>query len=92
MTLQINHRPEAGRIEANVENNLCYIEYRLDSTVMHVLHTIVPAAVGGRGIAGKLTDYALDLARENGWKINPVCSYTAAYFKRHPEHRDLSAA
>ena len=91
MTLQITHRPEAGRIEATVENSLCYIEYRLDGSIMHVLHTIVPDAVGGRGIAGKLTEFALELARENGWKINPVCTYTAAYFKRHPQLPQLRA-
>lgn len=91
MTLQITHHPETGRIEANVDNNLCYIEYRLQAPVMHVLHTIVPDAVGGRGIAGKLTEFALDLARANHWKINPVCSYTAAYFKRHPQLEPLRA-
>jgi len=91
VTLQITHNPDAGRIEATVDNSLCYIEYRLDTPVMHVLHTIVPDAVGGRGIAGKLTEFALDLARANNWKINPVCSYTAAYFKRHPQLETLRA-
>ncbi|WP_193088650.1 GNAT family N-acetyltransferase [Advenella sp. FME57] len=91
MTLQITHRPEAGRIEATVENSLCYIDYRLQAQVMHILHTIVPDAVGGRGIAGRLTEFALDLARDNGWKINPVCSYTAGYFQRHPELQPLRA-
>jgi len=92
MTLQITHRPEAGRIETTVDNSLCYIDYRPEGKVMHVLHTIVPDAVGGRGIAGELTEYAIDLARKNGWKINPVCTYTVAYFKRHPEYADMKAA
>lgn len=91
MTLQITHKPETGRIEATVENSLCYIDYRLQAPVLHILHTIVPDAVGGRGIAGQLTEFALNLARENGWKINPVCSYTAAYFQRHPELQPLRA-
>ncbi len=91
MTLQITHRPDTGRIEASVENHLCYIDYRQDGNVMHVLHTIVPDAVGGRGIAGQLTEYAINLARKNDWKINPVCTYTVAYFKRHPEINDIRA-
>ena len=92
MTLQIIHRPEAGRIETTIENSLCYIDYQLRGAVMHVMHTIVPDAVGGRGIAGQLTEYAIDLARKNDWKIHPVCTYTVAYFKRHPEYSDIKAA
>ncbi len=91
LSLQITHRPESGRIEASVENQNCYIEYRQEGNVMHVLHTIVPSAVGGRGIAGELTEFAIELARSNGWKINPVCTYTQAYFKRHPETAEIRA-
>lgn len=91
MSLQITHRPEAGRIEAQVENSLCYIDYRQADNVMHILHTIVPEAVGGRGVAGQLTEFAFALARQRDWKINPVCTYTQAYLQRHPEHSTLRA-
>ena len=54
-------------------------------------HTLVPSEIGGRGVAGKLVEALVAEAREQGFKINPQCSYVAAAFKRHPEWSDLHA-
>jgi len=55
------------------------------------VHTGVPAAIGGRGVAAALVRAALDHARGEGLKVVPACSYVAAYFKRHPQDADLLA-
>jgi hypothetical protein len=34
---------------------------------------------------------ALDLIRERGLKVVPVCPYAAAFIRRHPEYQDLLA-
>ncbi|RLG43785.1 MAG: N-acetyltransferase, partial [Thermoproteota archaeon] len=34
-------------------------------------------------------DYVVDYARENGYKIVPVCSYAVAYFRKHKELSDI---
>ncbi|OCC24057.1 acetyltransferase [Croceicoccus estronivorus] len=54
-------------------------------------HTIVPPAIGGRGIAARLVDAIVADAREQGFRIIPQCSYVAAQFRRHPEWADLLA-
>lgn len=54
-------------------------------------HTGVPPEYEGRGIAAKLVNRAIADAREQGFKIVPVCSYVAAQFRRHPEWADLLA-
>ena len=54
-------------------------------------HTIVPPAIGGRGIAGELVKALIADAREQGFRIVPQCSYVAAQFARHPEWADLRA-
>lgn len=28
---------------------------------------------------------ALEAARASGWTVNPICSYAAAYMRRHPD-------
>jgi predicted GNAT family acetyltransferase len=43
----------------------------------------VPAPIGGRGIAAELTRAALETAEAAGWTVVPVCSYAAAYMRRH---------
>ncbi len=52
-------------------------------------HTGVPPAYEGRGIAARLVNKAVADAREQGFKIVPVCSYVVAQFRRHPEWADL---
>lgn len=85
----IRHLPDSSRFETSIDGHRCVLDYRLQGTIMTITHTGVPSAVGGRGIAGQLTQAALDTARQEGWKIVPACSYADAYFRRHPEASDL---
>ena len=54
-------------------------------------HTLVPPAIGGRGVAARLVEVLVADAREHGFKIDPVCSYVAAQFERHPDWAALRA-
>lgn len=54
-------------------------------------HTLVPPAIGGRGVAARLVEALIADARAEGLRIVPECSYVAAQFKRHPEWADLLA-
>lgn len=54
-------------------------------------HTIVPKEIGGRGVAGVLVDALVADAREQGFKIKPVCSYVAKKFDDNPDWADLRA-
>lgn len=58
---------------------------------MVIDHTGVPPEFEGRGIASKLVNAAIADARNQGFKITPVCSYVVAQFRRHPEWADLRA-
>lgn len=61
-----------------------------DGTII-IDHTGVPPEYEGRGIAARLVKRAIEDAREQGFKITPVCSYVVAQFRRHPEWADLRA-
>ncbi|MGB0134419.1 GNAT family N-acetyltransferase [Dokdonella sp.] len=91
MDIDIQHEESASRFIAMVEGQACVIDYRLAGETMTITHTGVPSTLGGRGIAGQLTRYALDTARARGWKVIPACSYATGYFEKHPEYRDLLA-
>ena len=73
-----------------VEGFDCELDYRLDAGVMTILHTGVPPAVGGRGIAAQLTRAALAFARKEGLRVRPACSYAAAFMRRHAQYADLA--
>lgn len=48
-------------------------------------HTLVPPAIGGRGVAARLVEALVADAREQGFRIDPACSYVEAAFRRHPD-------
>ncbi|MBU6484919.1 MAG: N-acetyltransferase [Betaproteobacteria bacterium] len=87
----IAHNVAQHRFEARVEGTLAYCDYRRDGTVLQLVHTEVPAALEGRGIAAGLVAAALAWARAEGLTVVPVCSYVRAYMRRHPESADLLA-
>jgi len=91
MALDIRHEPANRRFVADVDGVSCVLDYTLDAGVMTITHTRVPAAVGGRGIAGELVRHALDAARAQGWKVVPACSYAATWMQRHAEYADVRA-
>lgn len=83
----------SGEYRAHVEDSshigrLTWVEH---GNVRIVDHTLVPPAIGGRGIAGKLVAALIGDARAQGFKVRPDCSYVAAKFDEHPEWADLRA-
>ncbi|WP_335617488.1 GNAT family N-acetyltransferase [Bordetella bronchialis] len=85
------HDAANHRFTTHVDGYEGYVEYDMDGDVLVILHTIVPAEIGGRGIGAALTAAVLRHAREHVLKIRPVCSYASAYMQRHPEYADLLA-
>lgn len=91
MSIHIEHDKAGNRFSAEVDGHTCEVDYRLADGVMTITHTGVPSAVGGRGIAGELTRFALDAARANGWKVVPACTYAEGFMQKHSEYDDLRA-
>ena len=89
MSADIRHDRQAFRFETVVDGQSCELDYRLEGERMVITHTGVPAAVGGRGIGGRLVEAAFAAAREAGWRVEPRCSYAAEWARRHPEVHGL---
>lgn len=80
-----------GTYYAHVEGSrfIGRLEWARRGDVRVIEHTVVPPEIGGRGIAGQLLDAIIADAREQGFKIDPVCSFAARKFAQHPEWNDL---
>lgn len=87
----IHHDPGARRFEAVVEGHRARLDYAPAPGRLVILHTEVPKAIGGRGLAGALVEAALAHARASGLLVEARCSYARAYLARHPEHAGLVA-
>ena len=79
----------AQRYEARVEGQLAVITYQRLGDRIVFLHTEVPEALEGHGIAGKMAQFALDDARALHLAVIPRCAFVAGYIRRHPEYADL---
>ena len=91
MTLTIEHRPDLSRFQVVIDGRTCVVDYELAAGVMAITHTEVDPLIGRRGIAGAMVQAALDHARSEGLKVNPLCSYARVYMERHPETLALMA-
>ena len=80
---------DGERLVAKVDGVEAWLRFRRDGERMVITHTSVPEAIGGRGIAGQLTQAAFEHARAEGWKVQPDCEYAAGWAERHPEYRTL---
>ena len=93
LTVQREDSPTRGRyvihLAPGAEAEMTFSK-AADGTIT-INHTGVPPEFEGRGIAAKLVNRAIADAREQGFKITPVCSYVVAQFRRHPEWADLRA-
>ncbi len=88
-SLDVHHDADARRFHTRVDGHEAELLYSLRDGRMTINHTGVPDAIGGRGVAAALVKSALELARAQGWRVVPACSYSAAYVQRHPEYAGL---
>lgn len=82
---------QTQRFELTVDGHLAYVTYEAVPGGVVYAHTIVPEAISGRGIAGRLVKHALDYAAAHQQKVTPSCAYVRAYIGKHPEYQSLVA-
>lgn len=73
------------QFEVHLDGHLAELVYRLRSNTIYLMHTGVPDAIGGQGIASVLAKYALDYSLDQGYEIVVYCPFVKAYMSRHPD-------
>lgn len=61
----------------------------IDSNTIEITHTFVSDKLRGQGVAAKLIEEVIALAKKENLKIIPICSYAKGYFEKHLEYSDL---
>jgi predicted GNAT family acetyltransferase len=69
----------------HADGELAELIYHVSGKRLVLVHTGVPDALGGRGIAGKLVLAALDKAAAGDMTIVPLCPYARSWLERHPD-------
>lgn len=83
MDIDVVHRPDLSRFEAEVDGDTAFLAYERAEGVVAMTHTIVPRQLEGRGIADELATAAVGWAREEGLEVDPQCSYVRSWLEKH---------
>jgi predicted GNAT family acetyltransferase len=89
-TVEVTRNPTENRFETVIDGYLCKLDYIQDGKNFVITHVGVHPELRGQGIAGKIVEVSLEYARENDLRVVPMCSYAAAYIRRHPEYAELT--
>ena len=73
------------------DGSKAFLRYRINKGDMELVETYTPPQHRGKGVARRMVEKALEVARERGLKIVPICSYAVYYFIKHREARELLA-
>ncbi|MCE4555122.1 GNAT family N-acetyltransferase [Roseateles cellulosilyticus] len=84
------HEPERQRFTLPT-TPVSVLDYQLGDGRVAFVHTGVPAAYQGQGLAAHLVEAGLQWAQGQGLRVQPACSYVHAYIQRHPEWQHLVA-
>jgi predicted GNAT family acetyltransferase len=79
------------RLELETDGSIAFIEYKLVPDKLFLIHTEVPVALEGKGAASAIVQKALQYAKDNNYKIVPICSFVRRYLKKHKEWNDIVA-
>ncbi|HET9159970.1 MAG TPA: GNAT family N-acetyltransferase [Caulobacteraceae bacterium] len=85
-------RNDAAKRFELVEHGLtAFADYHPHGDVLVIPHVESPVPLRGKGTAARLMEGVAAIAREEGLKLAPTCSYAVAWFRRHPQWRDVLA-
>ena len=88
---EIRNNTDQHRFELEEDGLLAFADYRLKGAQLVIPHVEADPALRGAGAAGRLMEGVVAHARQEGLKIVPLCSYAAAFMRRHKEYADLLA-
>lgn len=80
--MQPSHDTAARRFSLREPDGEALVDYELESGSVVVVHTFVPPAWRGRGVAQKLLDRLTAWAEREGLPVDSRCSYATAYLAR----------
>ncbi|HUZ12066.1 MAG TPA: GNAT family N-acetyltransferase [Caulobacteraceae bacterium] len=74
-----------SRYELEEQGHVVFADYRREGKRLFIDHVEAPDALKGTGAAGRFMEALVEQARRDGATLTPICSYAAAWLKRHPQ-------
>jgi uncharacterized protein len=82
---RVVHEPEASRWVIPGDGETAELVYRRRGDRLVLVHTGVPADMGGHGLGGRLVETAVRYAAAEGLTVVPLCPFARDWLERHPD-------
>lgn len=89
-TLEFINNTDEKRFEVWINNLGSKLDYIEDKDSFAITHVGVHPDLRGQGVAGKLTQFALEYAKSKSLRVIPICSYAVTYIRRNPQYVELT--
>ena len=91
MTIQHNHTEKGGTFYVgDLASPTAQLVYRMEGKEKMIIdHTEVSEIHKGEGIGRQLVLAAIDYARQQGVKVQPLCSFARSILKHSKEYEDI---
>ncbi|MEQ1782125.1 MAG: GNAT family N-acetyltransferase [Hyphomonadaceae bacterium] len=76
-----------ARVEGKPDSEMTFS--KAGDKILIIDHTGVPDALGGMGVGKALVEYMVHDVRARGLKVIPLCPFTNATLRKHPEWQDI---
>jgi predicted GNAT family acetyltransferase len=86
----VNNKKEFRFEIALPDGEFAILTYRWLKGSIVLMHTFVPVAARGKGIANILVEYVLEHIRSHHLKMIVYCPFVTEYLKKHPEYQPLN--
>jgi uncharacterized protein len=87
---QVVNNVEGHQFEIRVDDQVARLNYKIGDRQIELIHTEVPASLGGQGLANELARAALEFAAHQSLRVIPTCPFVRAFLKRHDEFAKLT--
>ena len=87
--ITITNNENDQQYEVRIGDQLAVLAYERNGKHITYIHTGVPHALEGHGIASKLAHTALEDARKEHLTVSPQCPFVASYIREHTEYLSL---
>ena len=86
---EVVHDTGAQQFRVGEGADAAVLQYRQTDTRITFLHTLVPEALRGQGIAQKIAHAGLEHAKAEALRVVPICPFVQSYLKKHPEYQTM---
>ena len=91
VSIACEDKPSGGRYVARVEGrpDAEMTFSKAGEKILIIDHTGVPDELGGMGVGKALVEHMVHGVRVHGPKVVPLCPFTNATLRKHPEWQDV---